>query len=178
MGMCIIDMHRLYRNKLNEKYSDVDILEFSDLICKKLIVRSRRQNGRLALCSIENTGALERITDKNGNNRFLLTKKQETRGKNVGRSIHKNCFICCKYLTPTGETEYIQTTFHCSDCKMPLCKNDRSNIATGRLKNCLDEHIETTCEVVGCFGSDLYYTNFSRDKQVQLITTCITHTCK
>jgi len=174
MGMCIVDMHRLYRNKLNDKYSDIDILEFSDLICKKLIVRSRRQNGRLALSSIENTGILERITDKDGNNRFLLTDKQETRGRNVGRSIHQNCFICRKYLTPTGETEYIQTTFRCSDCKMPLCKKDRSNIATGRLKNCIDEHIESTCEVVGCFGSDRRYTNFPRDKQVQLITTRIT----
>jgi hypothetical protein len=55
MGMCIVDMHRLYRNKLNDKYSDIDILEFSDLICKKLIVRSRRQNGRLALLEKQNT---------------------------------------------------------------------------------------------------------------------------
>jgi hypothetical protein len=35
MGMCIVDMHMLYWNKLNEKYSDVDMLKFSDLICKK-----------------------------------------------------------------------------------------------------------------------------------------------
>jgi hypothetical protein len=31
----IVDMPTLYWNKLNEKYSNIDILELSDLICKK-----------------------------------------------------------------------------------------------------------------------------------------------
>jgi hypothetical protein len=38
MGMCIVDVHRLFCNLQNERYTDVDILEFSDLICKKLVV--------------------------------------------------------------------------------------------------------------------------------------------
>ena len=46
---------------------------------------------------------MERITDKNGNNRFILTDKQEMGGRNVGWSIHQNCFICHKYLTPWGK---------------------------------------------------------------------------
>ncbi len=111
---------------------------------------------------------------KNGNNRFILTDKQESRGRNVGRSIHQNCYICCKYLTPMGETEYIQTTFQCSSCKMPLCKKDRSNPDIGRKQSCVDEHITSKCENVGCHGNDRHYTNFPRELQVQLVSNRIT----
>ena len=78
------------------------------------------------------------------------------------------------YLTPMGETEYIQTTFCCSDCKMPLCKKDRSNPEIGRHKSCIDEHIMSTCDTVGCHGNDRHYSNFPKDKQVQLVAHRIT----
>jgi hypothetical protein len=93
LGMSVADMHHLYCNKWNERYCEVDILEFSDLICKKLTVRSRQQHERLGRSDAENSGILERITDKDGNTRFVLTERQERRGRNVGRSIHQNCFI-------------------------------------------------------------------------------------
>ena len=44
LGMCIVDMHQLYHNLGNEKYNEIDILEYSDMICKKLMVQSRWQN--------------------------------------------------------------------------------------------------------------------------------------
>jgi hypothetical protein len=165
-------MHRLYCNLQNERYTDMDILEFSDLICKKLVVRSRRQHKRLAALTgtnLENTSVLERITDKDGRCRFSVTDNQTRRGRNVGKSMHLNCYICQKYLTPMGNTEYIQTTFRCSDCKMPLCKKDRSNSVIGREKSCLDEHITSKCKTVGCYGSDRQFMHFPRDKQVQLV---------
>jgi len=71
--MCIVDMHRLYRNIYNKAYTDIDILQFSDLLCKKLTVQSRRQNERLASLTGEqgyNASILERITDKDGNHKF------------------------------------------------------------------------------------------------------------
>jgi hypothetical protein len=122
--MSIVDMHCLYCNVRNERYTEVDVLEFSDLICKKLMLRPKRQNELLGRTTVDNHSILERISNKNGNMRFILTDMQESRGRNVGRSIHHNCFVCQKYLTPTGETEYVQTTFRCSECKMPLCKKD------------------------------------------------------
>ena len=134
-----------------------------------IVVRPRRQHERLDRSDTENSGILERIMDKDGNTRFVLTDRQERRGRNVGRSIHQNCYICRKYLTPYGGTEYIQTTFRCSDCKMPLCKKDRSNPGIGRHKSCIDEHITSTCETVGCHGSERHYTNFPKEKQVQLV---------
>jgi len=112
------------------------------------MVRSRRQNESLEALTGEqadNASILERITDKDRNHRFTVTDIQMMQGRNAGKSIHQNCFICRKYLTKEGDTEYNQTTFQCSDCKMPLCKKDRS---------CIEEHIKTTCEVVGCHGSE------------------------
>jgi len=32
LGMCVVDMHQIYRNLKNERYHDVDVLEFSDII--------------------------------------------------------------------------------------------------------------------------------------------------
>jgi hypothetical protein len=173
IGMCVVDMHRMYRNILHERYVDVDVLEFSDLICKKLVVRSRRQNEKLAALTgttVENTAILERISDKDGNCRFIMTDKQARRGRNVGKSLHLNCYICRKYLTPFGDTEYVQTTFRCIDCKMPLCKKDRSNPTIGRDQSCVDEHMNSKCQTVGCYGSDRQYSNFPKEKQVQLVT--------
>jgi hypothetical protein len=93
LGMCIVDMHRLYRNLINEAFLEVDILEFSDMICRKLTVRSSRQTERLASLrgeTADDASILECITDKDGNNRFSVTDKQLSRGRNVGRSILKN----------------------------------------------------------------------------------------
>ncbi len=117
---------------------------------------------------------LERITDKDGNNRFTVTDKQLSQGRNVGKSLHQNCYICHKYLTPEGDTEYNQTTFQCSDCKMPLCKKDRSDPDIGHNQSCMVEHIKTKCKVVGCFGSDRAYSKFPRENQVQLVSRRLT----
>jgi hypothetical protein len=88
----------------------VDILEFSELICKKLVIRSRRQherNAALTGSNADNASVLERITNKDGNSRFVMTDNQARRGRNVGKSMHLNCFM--------GETECVQTTFRCSN---------------------------------------------------------------
>jgi len=52
---------------------------------------------------------------------------------------------------------------------MPLCKKDRSDVSTGRLTTCLQEHQESNCKVVGCFGSDRTYTVFPRNLQLNLL---------
>ena len=102
LGMCIVDMHRLYRNIYKKAYTDIDILQFSNLLCKELTVRSRRQNEKLAALTGEqadNASILEQITDKDGNHRFAVTDNQIRQGRNVGKYMHQNCFICLKYIT-------------------------------------------------------------------------------
>jgi len=63
IGMSLVDMHRLYRNVQNAKYSDVDILEFSDFVCKKLLKRNIRQTARLGAMVGENTNGNEGILE-------------------------------------------------------------------------------------------------------------------
>jgi hypothetical protein len=53
---------------------------------------------------------------------------------------------------------------------MPLCKKDHSYQTIGRLKSCVDEHVESICPVVGCFRDDRQYNVFHKEKQVQLIS--------
>jgi hypothetical protein len=112
--MSIVDMHSLLCNLQNERYTDRDILEFSVLIFNKLVVRSRRQNERLATLTGANSECasnLERIADMDRKCRIVRTDKKAKRWRIVGKYMHLNCFIYCKYLTPRGETEYVQTAF-------------------------------------------------------------------
>jgi len=116
VGMCVIDMHRLYRNLRTSQFQEMDIMQFSDFICKNLKRRTwripqRRKPGEL----------LERITNSDGNLRYQLTNRQYNKGRNVGKSIQQNCYICRKYLMSNGNTKYNQTSFRCIACKMPLC---------------------------------------------------------
>ena len=164
VGMCIIDMHHLYRNLRTSQFQEMDIMQFSDFICKNLKRRTwripqRRKPGEL----------LERITNSDGNLRYQLTDRQYNKGRNVGKSIQQNCYICRKYLMPNGNTQYNQTSFRCVACKMPLCKKDRSDLSTGRLTSCLAEHQESNCKAIGCFTTDRSYTTFPRALQVNLL---------
>jgi hypothetical protein len=122
----------------------------------------------------DNASILEQITDKDGNHRFAVTDNQIRQGRNVGKYMHQNCFICLEYITKEGDTKYNQSTFRCSHCKMPLCKKDRSNPTIGWNYSCIEEHIKTTFEVVGCHGSDRSYSNFPKEQQVQIVSVCLT----
>ncbi len=94
------------------------------------------------------------ISNNDGDTWYRLTNRQYNKGRNVGKSIQQNCFVCQKYLKRNGDTLYNQTFFRCSLCKMPLCKKDRTDLCTGCPTSCLKEHQESNCKVVGCFGSD------------------------
>jgi hypothetical protein len=164
VGMCVVDMHRLYHNLRPSEYQEMDILQFSDVICKKLKPRNWRLPQRL-----KPGEALERISNHDGDTRYKLTDKLYNKGRNVGKSIQQNCFVCRKYLKRNGSTLYNQTSFRCSLCKMPMCKKDRTDLSSGRLTSCLKEHQESNCKVVGCFGSDRTYTVFPRKLQLNLL---------
>jgi hypothetical protein len=76
-------------------------ISWSFQICKKLVVRSRRQNERLVTLTgkySENSAILEQITDKDGNYRFEVTDNQARQGMNVGKFMHLNCFIVTSTL--------------------------------------------------------------------------------
>ncbi len=114
---------------------------------------------------------LERI-QKNGSFRYKPTEIQKYQGRNSGCSVHRNCFICRKYLLPDGGVNYHQTSWRCKKCQMPLCMIDRK--IGIRTLTCIQEHLVSHDIDIGCYPQNkdlLYYEKrpFPRDKQVQLI---------
>ena len=53
-------------------------------------------------------------------------------------------------MKPKGQTMHRQTTWCCSVCKMPLCKEDRTG--NGRLLSCFDEPQQAEEECMMCEG--------------------------
>ena len=79
VGMCMVDLHQLYCNLQPQQYRDMDIIQFSDLLCKKLSTRSNRQNTQLAILrrqGAEEAVGLEHITDRDGNSCYGITNRQ------------------------------------------------------------------------------------------------------
>jgi hypothetical protein len=47
IGMCVVDLHRLYKHSRPEQFGEIDVLQFSDVLCKNLRQRCNRQERRL-----------------------------------------------------------------------------------------------------------------------------------
>jgi hypothetical protein len=123
IGMCLVDLHRLYKHCRPEQFGEMDVLQFSDMICMNLRQRSSHQERRLLQrCNIVDGNGLKRIADEHSNLQSTLTDSPHARGRNVGKSIQQNCYMYRKYLDKSGNTTYNQTNFRCKHCHMPLCK--------------------------------------------------------
>ena len=164
VGMSVVDMHRWYRNLISKSNVrlqpqsqdsvnyEIMVRKFSDMICTSLQDGSRRQFAIRQAMNIgrsDGTMSLERIRGKDGNMTRYPTDKQIANGRTVGTANNGNCYICRKYLSKTGGVVYRQTTFCCSICKMPICKESQKCVQIGRTEDCFDEHKmgedENTC---------------------------------
>jgi hypothetical protein len=66
-------------------------------------------------------------------------------------AIQGNCYICRLWNTP--ETMAI---WHCTQCHMPLCKEDRSKSDRIGHSSCIETHLEASSnEHYGCKGQPL-----------------------
>ena len=64
-----------------------------------------------------------------------------------GKACQRYCFICCQYDPQNHNTQW-----KCPFCEMPLCRVSRN-----RAMSCLDEHLESHHEIIGCdHGTDPY----------------------
>ena len=132
-----------------ENEYEIQIRKFSDMLCSTLESRVRKQLvARTKFCvsrlnvTKENTHCeLERIRGVDGSTTRPPTEKQLEKGRKVGTSVNSNCFICRKYKKSNDTINYVLTTWCCSVCKMPLCKEPRKNVELGRIHNCLEEHM-------------------------------------
>ena len=184
VGMSIVDMHRWYRNLMSKRSVpsakdkcedtinyEIMVRKFSDMICANLQDTSRRQlgirQGRYMSTASDGEMRLERIRGKDGNVTRPPTEKQIANGRSVGTAINGNCYICRKYLNEKGEVVYRQTTFCCSICKMPLCKESQKCVRIGRTEDCFDEH-KTGKDQYTCCGQYVRAQPFPKDGQVNL----------
>lgn len=123
------------------------------MLCSTLTENKRRQQtqrhmGTLLYDRDNQEINLERIKH-NGSKTRPPTQKQLDSGRKIGAACNATCFICRKFLNADGMTVYRQTTWCCSICKMPICKEDRSN-ENGRSTTCLEEHFLQEEECLMC----------------------------
>ena len=184
VGMSVVDMHRWYRNLMSKRNIpcvqeqcqdevnyEIMVRKFSDMICANLQDTSRRQlairRGRHTSSASDGIMRLERIRGKDGYITRMPTEKQISKGRSVGTANNGNCYICRKYLGERGEVVYRQTTFCCSICKMPLCKESHKCVQIGRNEDCFDEHKMGEDENI-CCSQYVRAQPFPKDGQVNL----------
>jgi len=77
IGMCVVDVHQLYKHCRPEQFGEMDVPQYSDVICKNLRQRSYRQETRLLQRrKIVDGNGIERIADEHGNLQYTLTGKR------------------------------------------------------------------------------------------------------
>jgi hypothetical protein len=179
VGMCVVDLHRLWRN---HKYGmhkdasdddgfpgDTEIRRFSDLICANLRKRAQKtlSLSQIAARTSEGKTPLTRIVHEDGSSVRDCTDQQKEKRRSVGTSRQRKCFICRKYLSEKRTTMYRDTSFCCSVCGMPLCMKDRT---TDEMENrpltCLQEHLTSQNAVLGCTGKHVIGTSLPKEMQV------------
>ena len=169
IGMCVVDMYRVYLNHDKRKYDKMDIIQFADEISLNLRPRTVKKAPTLAAALHTLKGQelrLERITNEFGETCRPPTDRQMRRGRATGNSITAHCFICRKYMKKQGTTNYVQTAFRCLDCKMPLCKADRTT--EKRPMSCYYEHKCSEDSEIGCTDVSSRKRIFPKDKQLLL----------
>ncbi len=61
------------------------------------------------------------------------------------RVRQQSCFICRQYMLRT-----VNTQWNCCKCGMPSCQVDRSDGIAWRPYSCIDEHLLSKDEYIGC----------------------------
>jgi hypothetical protein len=170
VGMSVVDCYRIYLNHDKQKYEKMDIVQFADEL--SLHLRLREQKKAPTLASHQNTAdghdmRLERITNSLGEiRRQPMTTQMNKYRRASGNSITANCYICRKYMKTENATNYVQTAFRCIDCKMPVCKADRTN--EQRPTSCYLEHKTSTDSDIGCMELCNKRRTFPKNKRVLL----------
>ena len=166
IGFSVVNLYRLYRNHDYEKYAGYGILKFSDMICGGLLERKRtiQSTPRALNQHLDLHTNLVRIRNVDGSTTKRITN-HKTRTGAIGSAVQKSCWICRQYPHPTkeGQKLYKMTSFECTKCGTPLCKEPRE----GRpYTSCFHEHNNSTDNSVRCDGRKK--NKFKRKRQAPL----------
>lgn len=168
LGMSVVDLQRWDRKKRKEYNSnedeiaesgnlsdddavvvdDFNITSLANLISRPLIdgTFSYRKGPQPSLRITSDDVAraaerpIERITGPDGTVRY-----EPRNGERKGRARQQTCFICRRYQAKPQNTQW-----RCKACHMPLCQTPRTNVAAGRMMDCVDEHKQSNDKVLGC----------------------------
>jgi hypothetical protein len=104
MGMCVVDMQRLYRSEkiLRNRIlcgqileEDATIVKLSDFLCSGLI-ESDRNITAVVQHRVSGTETLLERIEKYGEINLPVTKENKARGKLTGQPFQRKCFLCRK----------------------------------------------------------------------------------
>jgi hypothetical protein len=192
LGMSVVDCHRWHRHirymkrqgeglQISLRHAqqfaedgkeELSIREFSDILTAMLENATRRRVASRNSVAVSNDRSeLERILNKEGSQTRKPTPRQIETGRIFGSAITQNCYICRKYLKADGQVDYRETSWRCTTCMMPLCKNDEHITNGNRIESCLSEHLTSDDIDVGCFLCTTAYRPgkaFPKDKQINL----------
>ncbi len=167
VGMSVVDLHRIYLNHDKGKYQLMSVLQFLEELCLKLRLRDTRgaKPLRYIVSNSNGTIRLERIKNSSGEIARLPSDVQQRKhNRGTGSSITANCFVRRKYIYDKDKANYVQTSFCCIDCKMPLCKADRRG--NKRELTCYEEHRTSTDLTLGCNNVPKRHKKMRKDLQV------------
>jgi hypothetical protein len=165
LGMAVIDLLRWDRRKRyghvrdleftgdfienmdEDMVDDFDVRTMANLIGRPLSdgrLRYRLTNQPSARTATSNSTMkpVVRITGKDGS---IVHPKRDERDDKKVRVRQQSCFICRQYTQKT-----INTQWKCRICGMPLCQVDRSDSIARRPYSCIDEHLSSHNEYIGC----------------------------
>jgi hypothetical protein len=161
LGMSIVDMHRCFRNHNYRKKvaelgdaiaenggdvpdrddeDDMKIKEFADCIAGWLVKIEERVRASPRKRTPDHSDDLERI-QLEGKIAREPTLVQKARGRTVGDSYVHKCLVCRMFQTKNDLPTYVDTSWRCKDCHMPLCKVDRMSSDTRRKYSCVGYHL-------------------------------------
>ena len=159
LGQSVVDFHRVYRyyqiriDNVDQALIDkVRIIKFTDMMCAGLRLWPDKNRGRKRVPD-NVMQCFERVRGVDGElNRKATANQLQEHNKRTGNAHTLNCFICRRYRDPKTDKPYINrtTAFWCNDCKMPLCRGDRTKTDPGRDITCLEEHLNAEDGVFAC----------------------------
>jgi hypothetical protein len=144
VGMCVVDLHRLYRNHNQGLYGEIEVQEFADMLCTDLVHRSTSSIAHHHLNAMPGGPIqLKRIVHSGIATREATVHQKVKYGRATGQSFSATCWMCRKY-----HSKYKTTTWCCVDCDTPLCSVDRSG--PERMFSCVYEHMNSADARIRC----------------------------